>query len=138
MIIDIHLEVLDECQKGETQFLKEDFFEILVQEFMGSKFIKGEKNSSFRVPEEGVPKEQVPSLDSWFREEDSVPTEDVPKEQKFQVQIPGLRRKTFFLRNVFLRNRFQVQIPGFREEDRLPKECIPEEQVRCSDSGFRV
>ncbi|ANQ09169.1 SICA antigen [Plasmodium coatneyi] len=63
MIIDIHLEVLDECQKGDTELIQEDYFKILVQEFMGSEFIKGEY-----VPEEDVPKEQVPSLDSRFRE----------------------------------------------------------------------
>ncbi|ANQ08502.1 SICA antigen [Plasmodium coatneyi] len=53
MIIDIHLEVLDECQKGDLHSTKEDFFEILVQEFMGSKFIK----------EENVPKEHVSMVD---------------------------------------------------------------------------
>ncbi|ANQ07956.1 SICA antigen [Plasmodium coatneyi] len=41
-IIDIHLEVLDECQKGDLQSTIEDFFEILVQEFMGSEFMKKE------------------------------------------------------------------------------------------------
>ncbi|ANQ10093.1 SICA antigen [Plasmodium coatneyi] len=56
MIIDIHLEVLDEWQKGDLHSMKEDFFEILVQEFMGSKYME----------EENVPKEQVPSLDSAF------------------------------------------------------------------------
>ncbi|ANQ08027.1 Uncharacterized protein PCOAH_00026050 [Plasmodium coatneyi] len=39
-IIDIHLEVLDECQKGDVHSTKEDFFEILVREFMESEFIK--------------------------------------------------------------------------------------------------
>ncbi|ANQ06464.1 SICA antigen [Plasmodium coatneyi] len=53
MIIDIHLEVLDECQKGDLHSMKEDFFEIIVQEFMGSNFIKEEK---------------VPNSDSGFRE----------------------------------------------------------------------
>ncbi|ANQ06892.1 SICA antigen [Plasmodium coatneyi] len=70
-IIDIHLEVLDECQKGDTKLVQEDFFEILVQEFMGCEFIK-EKN---------VPEEQVPSSDSGFRGEDFVSKDDVPKEQ---------------------------------------------------------
>ncbi|ANQ07845.1 SICA antigen, partial [Plasmodium coatneyi] len=55
-IIDIHLEVLDECQKGDLHSTKEDFFEILVQEFMGSQFIK----------EESVPKEEGQSLDFGF------------------------------------------------------------------------
>ncbi|ANQ06305.1 SICA antigen [Plasmodium coatneyi] len=41
-IIDIHLEVLDECQKGDLQSTIEDFFEILVQEFMGCEFMKKE------------------------------------------------------------------------------------------------
>ncbi|ANQ08193.1 SICA antigen [Plasmodium coatneyi] len=54
-IIDIHLEVLDECQKGDLHLTKENFFEILVQEFMGSKFIK-DKN----VPKVDVPMEQIP------------------------------------------------------------------------------
>ncbi|ANQ10352.1 SICA antigen [Plasmodium coatneyi] len=54
-IIDIHLEVLDECQKGDTKLVQEDFFEILVQEFMGSDFIKEKK---------------IQSSNSGFREED--------------------------------------------------------------------
>ncbi|ANQ07311.1 Uncharacterized protein PCOAH_00019240 [Plasmodium coatneyi] len=57
-IIDIHLEVLDECQNGDTNLTKQDFFEILVKEFMGSEFIE----------EENVPEEQVPSSYSGFRE----------------------------------------------------------------------
>ncbi|ANQ07706.1 SICA antigen [Plasmodium coatneyi] len=64
-IIDIHLEVLDECQKGDLYSTKEDFFEILVREFMGSEFIKEEN-----IPKEQVPREQVPSSDCGFREED--------------------------------------------------------------------
>ncbi|ANQ10773.1 SICA antigen [Plasmodium coatneyi] len=68
MIIDIHLEVLDECQKGDLHSRNEDFFEILVQEFMGSEFIKEEY-----VPEEGVAKEKVSMVD--------VPKKCVPKEQ---------------------------------------------------------
>ncbi|ANQ10469.1 SICA antigen [Plasmodium coatneyi] len=71
MIIDIHLEVLDECQKGDLHSTKEDFFEILVQEFMGSEFMK----------EENVSNEQVASSYSGFKEEDFVPKEDVPLEQ---------------------------------------------------------
>ncbi|ANQ09337.1 SICA antigen [Plasmodium coatneyi] len=59
MIIDIHLEVLDECQQGDLHSKKEDFFEILVQEFMGSNFIK----------EENIPKEQGNYSDFGFREE---------------------------------------------------------------------
>ncbi|ANQ05790.1 SICA antigen [Plasmodium coatneyi] len=67
MIIDIHLEVLDECQKGDLHSTKEGFFEILVQEFMGSNFMKVED----------VPKEEVPCLDSGFRKEDFRPKEQV-------------------------------------------------------------
>ncbi|ANQ09184.1 SICA antigen [Plasmodium coatneyi] len=59
MIIDIHLEVLNECQRGDAHSTKEDYFTILVQEFMGSEFIE-HKN---------VPKERVPCSDSGFREE---------------------------------------------------------------------
>ncbi|ANQ06559.1 SICA antigen [Plasmodium coatneyi] len=58
MIIDIHLEVLNECQRENLHSTKEDFFEILVQEFMGREFMKEEK----------LPKEQIPSSDSGFRE----------------------------------------------------------------------
>ncbi|ANQ08880.1 SICA antigen [Plasmodium coatneyi] len=76
MIIDIHLEVLDECQKGHLHSTKEDFFEILVQEFMGSQFIE----------EENVSKEDVPSSDSGFMEEDIVSEIGVPKEQ-----VPSFR-----------------------------------------------
>ncbi|ANQ09782.1 SICA antigen [Plasmodium coatneyi] len=56
MIIDIHLEVLDECQKGATQSVQNDFFEILVREFMGCEFIKGQN----------VPMEQVLNSDLGF------------------------------------------------------------------------
>ncbi|ANQ07710.1 SICA antigen [Plasmodium coatneyi] len=70
MIIDIHLEVLDQCQKGDLHSTKEDFFEILVQEFMGSKSIKEED-----VPKEGVPGEEVSSLDSGFRKKGFLPKE---------------------------------------------------------------
>ncbi|ANQ06079.1 SICA antigen [Plasmodium coatneyi] len=75
-IIDIHLEALDECQKGDLHSTKEDFFEILVQEFMGNEFIKEQK-----VPEEEIPTEHVPSSDSGFKEEDVVPKESVLKEE---------------------------------------------------------
>ncbi|ANQ10732.1 KIR protein [Plasmodium coatneyi] len=67
MIIDIHLDVLKECQKGDLHSTKEDFFEILVQEFMGSEFMNEEN-----VPMEEVPEKQVPSSDFGFREEDFV------------------------------------------------------------------
>ncbi|ANQ10689.1 KIR protein [Plasmodium coatneyi] len=71
MIIDIHFEVLDECQKGDLHSTKEDFFEIIVEEFMGPQFIK----------QENFPKEQFPSSDSGFREEDFVPKEEVSKKE---------------------------------------------------------
>ncbi|CAA9989274.1 SICAvar, type I [Plasmodium knowlesi strain H] len=70
-IIEIHFEVLDECQKGDTQLNQKDFLELLVQEFMGSEFMEEEQ-----VPKEGVlmegvplelvPMERVPSLGSGF------------------------------------------------------------------------
>ncbi|ANQ06544.1 SICA antigen [Plasmodium coatneyi] len=107
-IIDIHLEVLDECQKGDLHSTKEDFFEILVQEFMGCRFIKGET-----VPEDEFPTEHVPSSDSWFREKNILPKGNVPKEQ------------------------VQSSDCGFREEDFVPKEEVPMEQVPSSDFGFR-
>ncbi|ANQ10756.1 SICA antigen [Plasmodium coatneyi] len=232
MIIDIHLEILDECHKGDMHSTKEDFFEILAQEFMTSEFIKEEKfpcsGFGFRevnfVPKEDVPVEQFPSSDSGFREKNFVPKEDVPVEQfpssdsgfrvyvlkervpkeevlkeqvssldfgfrvdiskeqvrcsdsgfreedsvpkdqvpsldsgfrqktlflrkmflmnRFTVQIPGLGKKTFFLRKKFLRNKFLWLVPssdlGFREEDFAPEDDVPEEQVRSSDSGYRV
>ncbi|ANQ10084.1 SICA antigen [Plasmodium coatneyi] len=69
MIIDIHLEILDECQKGDLHWTKEDFFEILVQEFMGSEFIKEEDFAPKEVvPRECDTKERVLSSDSGFRE----------------------------------------------------------------------
>ncbi|ANQ07759.1 SICA antigen [Plasmodium coatneyi] len=63
-IIDIHLEVLDECQKEDLHSTKEDFLKILVEEFMGCVFMEQGK-----VAKEDVPKEQVQSSDSGFREE---------------------------------------------------------------------
>ncbi|ANQ06090.1 SICA antigen [Plasmodium coatneyi] len=132
-IIDIHLEVLNECQKGDLHLTKEDFFEILVQEFMGSNFIEEEK-----VPKENVPKRSVTKED--------IPVGGVPKEQD---PSSGFR--------VFQRKRFHVSDSGFKEEDFVPKEGVPkeevpeegvpkegvpeegvpEEQVQCSDSRFR-
>eukprot|EP00366_Plasmodium_knowlesi_P003721 XP_002261218.1 SICA antigen [Plasmodium knowlesi strain H] len=58
-IIEIHFEVLDECQKGDTQLAQKDFLELLVQEFMGSEFMEEEQ-----VPLERVPIEELPSLGS--------------------------------------------------------------------------
>ncbi|ANQ10502.1 SICA antigen [Plasmodium coatneyi] len=88
MIIDIHLEVLDECQKGDAKLVQEDFFEILVREFMECKFMKEENVPKEEVSKEQLPmvdvpkgevhKEQVPSSDSGFREEGFVPEEQVP------------------------------------------------------------
>ncbi|ANQ05830.1 SICA antigen [Plasmodium coatneyi] len=65
MIIDIHLEVLEECQKGDLHSTKKDFFEILVQEFMGSEFMKSEFIKEENAPTEDVPKEQVQGSDSF-------------------------------------------------------------------------
>ncbi|ANQ08128.1 SICA antigen [Plasmodium coatneyi] len=96
-IIDIHLEVLDEYQRGDKQLAQKDFFEILVQEFMGSEFIKEEN-----VPKENVSKEQVPSLDYGFRVD--VPKENVPKEMIPEEVIP----KEQVLSSDF----------GFRDEER--------------------
>ncbi|SBO20694.1 SICAvar, type I [Plasmodium knowlesi strain H] len=75
-IIEIHFEVLDECQKGDTQSNQKDFLELLVQEFMGSEFMEEEQVLKEEVlmeevlmeevPMERVPIEEVPSLGSVF------------------------------------------------------------------------
>ncbi|OTN66461.1 SICAvar type I, partial [Plasmodium knowlesi] len=70
-IIEIHFEVLDECQKGDTQLNQKDFLELLVQEFMGSELMEEEqvpKEELFMegVPMESIPLERVPSLGSVF------------------------------------------------------------------------
>ncbi|ANQ10705.1 SICA antigen [Plasmodium coatneyi] len=104
-IIDIHLEVLDECQRGDTKVDQEDFFEILVQEFMGSNFIK----------EENVPKEEVASSDSGFRI-------DVPKEQGRSVDSGlGFREKGFVPKEGVPKEQVPSSDSGFREEDFFPK-----------------
>ncbi|CAA9991239.1 SICAvar, type I [Plasmodium knowlesi strain H] len=59
-IIEIHFEVLDECQKGDTQLNQKDFLELLVQEFMGSEFMEEEQVPKEDVLMEGVPLESVP------------------------------------------------------------------------------
>eukprot|EP00366_Plasmodium_knowlesi_P001932 XP_002259429.1 SICA antigen [Plasmodium knowlesi strain H] len=59
-IIEIHFEVLDECQKGDTQLAQKDFLELLVQEFMGSELMEEEQVSKEEVPMESVPMELVP------------------------------------------------------------------------------
>ncbi|SBO25857.1 SICAvar, type I [Plasmodium knowlesi strain H] len=69
-IIEIHFEVLDECQKGDTQLNQKDFLELLVQEFMGSEFMEEEQVLKEEVLMEGVPMESVPM--------ELVPTEEVP------------------------------------------------------------
>ncbi|ANQ06073.1 SICA antigen [Plasmodium coatneyi] len=112
MIIDIHLEVLDECQKRDLHLMKEDFFEILVKEFMGCEFIKEGFIPKKQVSMVDVPKETVPSSDSGFREEDFVPKGGVAMEQD------------------------PCSDSGFREEDFVPEGSIPKEQVPSSDSGF--
>ncbi|CAA9987239.1 SICAvar, type I [Plasmodium knowlesi strain H] len=70
-IIEIHFEVLDECQKGDTQLNQKDFLELLVQEFMGSELMGEEQVPKEEVlmegvPLERVPMERVPSLASGF------------------------------------------------------------------------
>ncbi|CAA9991205.1 SICAvar, type I [Plasmodium knowlesi strain H] len=70
-IIEIHFEVLDECQKGDTQLNQKDFLELLVQEFMGSELMEEEQVPKEEVLMEGVPMElvpieEVPSLGSGF------------------------------------------------------------------------
>ncbi|SBO22844.1 SICAvar, type I (fragment) [Plasmodium knowlesi strain H] len=67
-IIEIHFEVLDECQKGDTQLNQKDFLELLVQEFMGSELMEEEQ-----VPKEDVLMEPVPM--------ELVPIEEVPMER---------------------------------------------------------
>ncbi|CAA9986827.1 SICAvar, type I [Plasmodium knowlesi strain H] len=67
-IIEIHFEVLDECQKGDTQLNQKDFLELLVQEFMGSELMEEEQ-----VPKEEVLMEEVPM--------ESIPLEQVPMER---------------------------------------------------------
>ncbi|CAA9989329.1 SICAvar, type I [Plasmodium knowlesi strain H] len=70
-IIEIHFEVLDECQKGDTQLNQKDFLELLVREFMGSELMEEEQVPKEEVlmegvPMEGIPLESVPSLGSVF------------------------------------------------------------------------
>ncbi|ANQ06249.1 SICA antigen [Plasmodium coatneyi] len=149
MIIDIHLEVLNECQKGDLHLTKEDFFEILVRQFMGSEFIKQGNvpslDSGFRekdvVPMEGVFKEQVQSSDSGFRDEDFVLEEGVSKEH-VPSSDSGFGDEDFVSGEEVPREDVpKEQVPnldsGFREEDSVPEECVPKEQIPSSDSGFR-
>ncbi|SBO19877.1 SICAvar, type I (fragment) [Plasmodium knowlesi strain H] len=71
-IIKIHFELVDECQKGDTQLNQKDFLELLVREFMGSEFMEEEEQVPKEevlmesVPRELVPIEEVPSLSSGF------------------------------------------------------------------------
>ncbi|CAA9989273.1 SICAvar, type II [Plasmodium knowlesi strain H] len=60
-IIEIHFEVLDECQKGDSQLAQKDFLELLVREFMGSELREEEQ-----VLKEEVLMESVPILGSWL------------------------------------------------------------------------
>ncbi|SBO29353.1 SICAvar, type I (fragment) [Plasmodium knowlesi strain H] len=69
-IIEIHFEVLDECQKGDTQLNQKDFMELLVQEFMGSELMEVEQVPKEEVLMEGVPMESIPL--------EQVPMERVP------------------------------------------------------------
>ncbi|ANQ08565.1 SICA antigen [Plasmodium coatneyi] len=114
MIIDIHLEVLDECQKGDMHSTKEDFLEILVQEFMRCEFTKEEN-----VPEEQV--SMVPSSDSGFRV--NVPKEDASEEQ---VQCSCLT----FSEEDFVPKE-EVSKEDVLKED-IPKESVPREEVPSS------
>ncbi|CAA9988342.1 SICAvar, type I [Plasmodium knowlesi strain H] len=59
-IIEIHFEVLDECQKGDTQLNQKDFLELLIQEFMGSALMEEEQVPKEEVLMEPVPMELVP------------------------------------------------------------------------------
>ncbi|OTN68782.1 SICAvar type I [Plasmodium knowlesi] len=72
-IIEIHFEVLDECQKGDTQVNQKDFLELLVQEFMGSELMEEEQVPKEELFMEGVPMEEVPM--------ESIPLEQVPMER---------------------------------------------------------
>ncbi|CAA9989593.1 SICAvar, type I [Plasmodium knowlesi strain H] len=72
-IIEIHFEVLDECQKGDTQLNQKDFLELLVQEFMGSELMEEEQVPKEEVLMEAVPMEGVPM--------ELVPIEEVPMER---------------------------------------------------------
>ncbi|CAA9991107.1 SICAvar, type I [Plasmodium knowlesi strain H] len=65
-IIEIHFEVLDECQKGDTQLNQKDFLELLIQEFMGSELMEEEQVPKEEVLMESVPMERVPNLGSGF------------------------------------------------------------------------
>ncbi|ANQ09318.1 SICA antigen [Plasmodium coatneyi] len=134
-IIDIHLEVLDECQREDLHSTKEDYFAILVQEFMGSNFLEEKKvpkkqvpslDSGFRVNilKGDVPEENVPSSDSEFREEDFLAMEGVPLEDVHSL-YSGFREEDFILTEY---------IP----EENIPKESVPMEHVQCSVSGFKV
>eukprot|EP00366_Plasmodium_knowlesi_P003781 XP_002261278.1 SICA antigen [Plasmodium knowlesi strain H] len=69
-IIEIHFEVLDECQKGDTQLNQKHFMELLVREFMGSELMEEEQVSKEEVLMEDVPMESIPS--------EQVPMERVP------------------------------------------------------------
>ncbi|ANQ09981.1 SICA antigen [Plasmodium coatneyi] len=141
-IIDIHLEVLDECQREDLHSTKGDFVKTIVEEFMGSEFIKEEK-----TPKECVPKEDVPISGSGFSEEDFVLKGDIPEGN---VQSSGLG---FPFQDPT--NSTQCSGLGFREEDYVPKEDVPSsglefrevdflskknvpnKGVPCPDSGFR-
>ncbi|ANQ07926.1 SICA-like antigen [Plasmodium coatneyi] len=57
-IIDIHFEVLDECQKGDTKLVHKDFIKIIVEEYMSSE-CKKEKNI-----EKGTQEQNLPSLEN--------------------------------------------------------------------------
>ncbi|ANQ06007.1 SICA antigen [Plasmodium coatneyi] len=136
-IIDIHLELLDECQKGDLHSTKEDFFEILVQEFMGSNFIEEQNVPS---PDFGF-QAQIPD----FGRENSVPEEQIFRHNISNEQVPcsdsGFMKENFVPKEGVPRERVPSSDSVFREEDVFPKENVPGvdvpmEQVQNSDSGF--
>ncbi|SBO20862.1 SICAvar, type I [Plasmodium knowlesi strain H] len=91
-IIEIHFEVLDECQKGDTQLNQKDFLELLVQEFMGSELMEEEQFSKEEVLMEGVPMESIP-LEQVPMESiplEQVPMESIPLEQVPMERVPSL------------------------------------------------
>ncbi|ANQ09496.1 SICA-like antigen [Plasmodium coatneyi] len=143
MIIDIHLEVLDECQRENLHLTKEDFLKIIVEEFMGPQFIKQENVPKECVPmedfvaKESVPPEDVPSSDSGFRVD--VPQEKVPSSVSgFGFWGEDFVPKEDVAKEDVPKEEVQSSDSGFREEDFVPMEGVPKKQVPSSDSGVRV
>ncbi|KJP86046.1 hypothetical protein AK88_04303 [Plasmodium fragile] len=62
-IIELHLEVLNECEAAEWENVKDNYWQILVQEFMGDG--NGHSGSpDTAIPNEGLPGNNVPSTES--------------------------------------------------------------------------